>query len=396
MSIPTVKLRNKHDRRVREGHLWVFANEIDGDVPSLPAGGAVDVLDVRGQLLGRGYSNPRSLITVRLLTRRAEDIDGVPFFVERLRRAAARREAALPGRTSLRICHGEADDLPGLVIDRYDDVLVVQITTLGMETRKELLRAAVIEALAPRAAVLRSEGPSRGLEGLEDERGAWIGEPPDDVEIEEGGVRFRVPIRDGQKTGHFYDQALNRAFAGERCAGRSVLDVYANAGAWGLYALRGGATSVLAVDRSASCCERIAVNAALNGVADKVEVREGDGRTILQALVAEGRRFGAVVLDPPAFAKARKAAGAALRGYREINALGATLVEPGGWLFTSSCSWHVQEDRFIEAVVDGARDAGRRVRLIRRGEQAPDHPMLPEVPETRYLKSLAFLVETAR
>lgn len=396
MSIPTVKLRNKHDRRVRDGHPWVFANEIDGDVPSLPAGGAVDVVDVRGQLLGRGYSNPRSLITVRLLSRRIEDVDSVGFYVDRLGRALARREAALPGRTSLRVCHGEADDLPGLVIDRYADVLVVQITTLGMEVRKDLLRDAIVEVFAPRAAVLRSEGPSRGLEGLEDERGPWIGEPPDDVDIDEGGVRFRVPVKDGQKTGHFYDQALNRAFAGERCGGRTVLDVYANGGGWGLYALVNGARSVVAVDRSAACCERIAVNAGLNGVADRIEARESDGRTALQALVTEGRRFGAVVLDPPAFAKTRKAAGAALRGYREINALGATLVEPGGWLFTSSCSWHVQEDRFTEAVVAGARDAGRRLRLVRRGEQAPDHPVLPEVPETRYLKSLAFLVEPAR
>ncbi|MEQ1565731.1 MAG: class I SAM-dependent rRNA methyltransferase [Myxococcota bacterium] len=393
MTIPAIRLRSRHDRRVREGHPWVFANELDADVSGLPRGGAVDVLDAAGRFLGRGYANPASLITVRLLARAPVDVDDPAWWAERLSRAVERRARALPGRRSLRLVHAEGDDLPGLVIDRYGDVVVAQLGTLGLQVRKEAIGQAIREVLGPVAAVVRSEGPARQLEGLPDEVGPWFGDPPAEVEIEENGVRFVVPVLDGQKTGHFYDQADNRRFAGERCSGLDVLDLYANGGAWGLYALRGGARSVLAVDRSADCAERIAVNAERNGVSDRLEVARDDGKRALERLVAEGRRFGAVVLDPPAFAKARKAAGAALRGYEDVNALGLKLVAPGGWLFTSSCSWHVQEDRFVEAVAAASRKVGRAIRIVRRGEQAPDHPVLPAVPETRYLKSLAILVD---
>jgi 23S rRNA (cytosine1962-C5)-methyltransferase len=386
-----VRLRSKHDRRVREGHPWVFANELDTDVAKLPPGAAVDVLDARGTFLGRGYANPASLITVRLLARVPVDIDGPELFVERLRAAVRRRERALPGRTSLRLVHGEGDDLPGLVVDRYGDVVVVQIGTLGMQVRKDAIADALRAVLGPVSAVLRSEGPARALEGLEDERGPWFGDAPPEVDIDENGVTFRVSTLEGQKTGHFYDQADNRAWAGARCRDLDVVDVFANGGGWGLHALRGGARSVVAVDRSAECVERIGVNAALNGV--RVTAVQDDGKGALQRLLAEKRRFGAVILDPPAFAKTRKAAGAALRGYEDLNALGLQLVEPGGWLFTSSCSWHVHEDRFVDAVASAARRVRRSIRVVRRGEQAPDHPVLPAVPETRYLKSLAILVE---
>lgn len=393
MSVPQVRLKRRHDQRVREGHPWVFANELDTPVAELPPGGTVDLVDASGALLGRGYANPASLICVRLLARRAAEVDSAEWLADRLRAALRRREVALPGRRSFRVVHGEADDLPGLVIDRYEDTLVVQIGTLGMQVRKEALAAAIHDALAPRAVVLRSEGGARRLEGLEDEVGIWFGEAPGEIDIEENGVRFRVAPLDGQKTGHFFDQADNRAWAGARCAGLEVLDLYANGGGWGLAALRHGATRVLAVDRSAACADQIAVNARLNGVDDRIEVWTEDGKTALTRLRAEQRRFGAVVLDPPAFAKSRKAAAPALKGYEDINALGLSLVAPGGWLFTSSCSWHVREDRFLDAVAAAARKAGRTVRIVRRGEQAPDHPVLPAVPETRYLKSLALLVD---
>lgn len=393
-ALPVVRLRRGHDRRVRGGHPWVFANEIDGDVAGLPLGGGVDVVDARGDLVGRGYANPRSLIAVRLLSRTAgAAIDDAGWFADRVRAAAQRRERSVPGRRSLRVVHGEADDLPGLVVDRYEDVLVVQIGTLGMHVRREALAAALREVFPGASAVVRGDGPARALEGLEPESAPWFGDPPGEVDIEENGVRFRVSVLDGQKTGHFFDQADNRAFAGARCAGLDVLDVYANGGGFGLYALAGGARRVLAVDRSADCCARIEVNAALNGVADRIEVAREDGRDALKRLAAEGRRFGAVMLDPPAFAKTRKAVGAALRAYEDVNALGLALVAPGGWLFTSSCSWHVHEERFVDVVANAARRAGRVVRVVRRGEQAPDHPWLPAVPETRYLKHLALAVD---
>jgi 23S rRNA (cytosine1962-C5)-methyltransferase len=261
-----------------------------------------------------------------------------------------------------------------------------------MDARKELLAEAIQEVLAPRAAVLRNDLRVRELEGLPRHEDAWFGDVPDTVAFDEAGLRFEIPLLGGQKTGHFFDQFDNKTWAAPRCDGRTVLDVYANTGGWELHALQAGATQAVVVDSDAGNMERAAANAAANGLGDRLEVVCAEGRGVLQGLVAGGRRFGAVVLDPPAFAKTKKAAGNALRGYREINALGLMLVEEGGLLFTSSCSYHVHEDRFLEAIADAAQQAGRRLQLVRRGEQAADHPVLPTVPETRYLKSFAFRV----
>lgn len=392
--IPQIRLRPKRDKRVRNGHPWVFSNEIDGDVSALPPGGTIDVMDPKGKFLGRGTANPNSLIAVRIVSRRRDDIDNPAFWTWKIREAIELRERALPGRQSCRLVHAEGDGLPGLVVDRFGDWLAVQLTTLGVEQRKDLIRDALLEAAKPVGMVLRSEGRNRQLEGLEDERGPWVGEPPEHVDIDENGVTFRIPLLGGQKTGHFFDQADNRRWAGTLCSGLDVLDVYANGGGWALHAIHHGAVSAVAVDKSEECVDRMVVNAELNGVEEFTAVH-AEGRKFLQQLTVEQRQFGAVMLDPPAFAKTRKAAGSALRGYQEINALGLSLVRPGGLFFTSSCSFHVHEDRFVEAVQKGAAQAGRRLRMIRRGEQAPDHPVDPAVPESRYLKSYAFEVRMA-
>jgi 23S rRNA (cytosine1962-C5)-methyltransferase len=392
MALQKVQLLPKRDRRVRSGHPWVFSNEIDGDVSALPPGGAVDVMDSKGKFLGRGTANPNSLISVRIVSRRRDDIDNAAFWAWRIREAIELRTAALPGRTSMRLVHAEGDGLPGLVVDRYGDWLAVQLTSLGTETRRDIIRDALMTSAAPTGMVLRSEGRNRQLEGLEDERGPWVGTPPEHVDIDENGVVFRIPLLGGQKTGHFFDQATNRHHAGALCAGKTVLDMYSNSGAWALHALKQGAKSAIAVDKSTDCAERMVVNAELNGFADQFTAVQGEGRKFLQKLNAQQQQFGAVVLDPPAFAKTKKAANNALRGYTEINALGLGLITPGGFLFTSSCSFHVHEDRFIEAVNAGAAIAGRRLRMVRRGEQASDHPVDPAVPESRYLKCYAFEV----
>jgi 23S rRNA (cytosine1962-C5)-methyltransferase len=387
MDAVEIKLRHNHDHRVREGHPWVFSNEIDGDVAALPSGGVVDVFDSKGKFLGRGYGNPRSLIAVRILSRsRREAIDSAHFFAMRFRESLAYRAAVFPGRQSLRLIHAEGDGLPGLVVDRFGDVLSVQITTLGMETRKEAIAEALQSVFAPAGAVLRCEGRMREIEGLPDIRAVWFGEVSDEVEIDELGVRYRIAPLGSQKTGHFFDQAENRRFAGSLCAGANVLDTYCNSGGFGLQALRHGAISVLGIDLAAENLAKATENAALNGFAGRFETACGDGRTLLEKLAGEGQRFRVVMLDPPAFAKTRKVANQALKGYRDINALGAMLTEPGGFLVTSSCSYHVEEERFLEAVREGVAKAGRRVRLVRRGEQAPDHPVDPAIPETRYLK----------
>ncbi len=391
--VVTVHLKPKHDRRVANGHPWVFSNEIAEGVKDLPAGGVVDVMSAKGKFLGRGYGNPNSLIAVRILSRRRkEDINAPWFYAQRMREALELRQAVYPGRKSMRLVYSEGDLLPGLIIDRYDDVLSVQIGTLGMEVRKDALRQAIEEVYGPRAAVLRNDSPVRSLEGLERTRGVWFGDCPDEVTFDEFGVKFTASTLGGQKTGHFFDQIDNKRWAAPLMKGRTVLDVYANTGGWALHGLAAGATHATVVDSDEANAERALANAEANGFGGKLTAWGTEGKKTLQKMVVEGQRFGCVVLDPPAFAKQRKAAGSALRGYQEINALGLTLTEAGGYFFTSSCSFHVHEDRFLEAVHKAARECGRRIQMIHRGEQASDHPVLPAVPETRYLKSFAFRV----
>ncbi|MFM2245916.1 MAG: hypothetical protein RL071_1990 [Pseudomonadota bacterium] len=384
-----LRLRAGAEQRVAGGHCWVFSNELAGHARDLPVGGAVDVLDARGRFLGRGTANPHSLIAVRILTRRPdEDIDSVGFYTARIAEAQALRARLLPGRSSYRLVSSEGDGLPGLIVDRFADVLAVQLGTVGMELRKPLLEAALRAATTATAAVLRNEAPSRSLEGLPRVSAPWFGPIPDRVLLEEGGVQLWADVVGGQKTGFFFDQAENRAFSHSRVAGCSTLDVYANTGAWGLGALVHGARSCAFVEINPATSALIAANAAQNGVADRAEVHTGDARAVMEDLRAQGARYDVVFLDPPAFAKTRAKAPVALRAYAQINALAMQLVAPGGLLFTSSCSYHVHEERFLDAVREAARLAGRRVRVVRRGEQAPDHPVDPAVPESRYLKHL--------
>lgn len=395
MALPRLELRPKRDKRVRGGHPWIFSNELQPGFADLPPGEAVEVFDSKGAFVGRGLVSPNALIAVRLYSRgRKEDLDDVWFWGGRIQTALQYREARWPGRNALRLINAEGDFLPGLVIDRFGDQLVVQQTTVGTDRRSDLIREALEKVVKPAGAVLRNDGRVRELEGLERHSGVWFGEVPDEVVIEEEGVggpvKFSVPLQGGQKTGHFYDQAENRLAAAHWCRGRTVLDVYSNTGGWGLHALRGGAESVTFVEKSEPTAERVVTNLELNGWGG--EVLAAEATRTLEELVQVGRRFGVVVLDPPAFAKSRKTAGQALRGYERVNALGLTLVQPGGFFFTSSCSYHVQEERFVSTIVKAAQQANVRLRMIRRGEQGSDHPVLPEVPETRYLKSYGFQV----
>lgn len=393
MTHTTVKMKARQDRRVRSGHPWVFSNELDCDVSALPSGGLVTLTTANGKFIGHGYANPKSLIAIRLLSRnRSADIATSAFFASRLRHAVALRASLYPGRTAYRLVNAESDGLPGLIIDRFNDVLSVQITTLGMDHLKNPLKEAIVEVLQPKGAVFRNDSPMRTLEGLPTEKGIWFGTIPDFIDIDEFGVTFRVHVLGGQKTGHFFDQADNRHFAGKLCNNMKVLDVYSNSGGWGLHALKHGASEVIFVDKQEPCCEQIEANVALNGFEDRAVILCDEGKKTLETLLSNGVRFDAVNLDPPAFAKQRRAANSALKGYREINRLGLLLVKPGGFLFTSSCSYHVHEERFLEAIQKAAEDAGRSIRVVRRGEQSADHPTRPEVPETRYLKSYAFQV----
>ncbi len=387
MSIPRLRLRPKHDRRVRSGHPWVFSNELEKGFAELPPGSVVEIADARGQVLGKGLLSPNSLIAVRLYTRaRHDDLDSPAFYAMRLRDALAYRKRVLPDRHAMRLVYAEADHLPGLIVDRYGEHLAVQINTVGLEHRIPVLEEAIREVFAPASAVFRNDNPLREREGLATGRGVWFGDPPETVDIDEHGVRYRVPLLGGQKTGHFFDQADNRLAAGRLCSGASVLDVFSNTGGFALQALRAGASRAILIEKSASTAASATINGELNGVADRMEVRCTEATRALEQLVVEGARFDVVMVDPPAFAKSKKHAGAALRGYRRVNALAITLVRPGGLFFSSSCSHPVLEERFEQALVAAAKDAGRSLRWFRRGGQAPDHPVLPNVPETRYLK----------
>jgi len=380
------------DARVRAGHLWVYRGEIARIDGSPADGDAVEVVAAGGRPLGVGLLNTRSVITVRLLAQAGEDLDE-RFFRARLERAVALRARVAGGTTACRLVFGEGDLLPGVIVDRYGDVLVVQTLTLGMDRRKEMLVRLLCDLLAPRGVFARNDPAVRRLEGLPREAGWLAGGGPEEVEIEEDGVRFVVDVARGQKTGFFLDQRENRSRAAELAAGSTVLDAFAYTGAWGLHAARRGAASVVAIEISDDACALAGRNAALNAVADRYRVLSGNAFDELRRLSAERARFDLVVLDPPAFVRTREALASGLAGYKEINLRALKLLAPGGWLVTCSCSYHVDEAALRDTVWQAARDARRWIRLVESRSQARDHPVHPAMPETRYLKCLVFAAE---
>lgn len=370
---------------MRAGHPWVFSNEIEAVEGAPPDGSIVDVVDSRGAYLGRGYLHSKSLIAVRILTRGREAID-VEFFRKRLRRAIAYRGEILPDERVLRLVASEGDFLPGLVVDRYGDVLAIQITTLGIEQRRDLVREVLLELLEPRAIVLRGDVPIRKLEGLPLESLVWHGELPESLVVELEGLAVTVDPLHGQKTGLFLDQRMNRRLLGGKVEVASVLDLFAYSGAWGLEALRRGAAESRFVDSSREALEAAKENAERNGLAARCRFDQGDVFEVLPAMQAERERFGAVILDPPALVKNRSRKAEGLRAYRELNRRAMALVGEGGWLFTCSCSHLVAPEEFLQILVEAARGARRPFRFLQWGVQSPDHPVLLAAPETAYLK----------
>lgn len=387
MTAPAARLvlHRHQDRRVRAGHPWVFSNEIAA-IEGSPAGGdVVDVTDARGAFLGRATWNRKSLIAARLLTRGRDEIDH-GFFVKRIQRALRLREQALPGAKAVRVVYGEADQLPGLVVDRYDRWLAVQVLTLGMEVRGDLIRAALDETLAPAGVVRVADVPLRTLEGLPLERGVWWGEVPERIEVEVEGFRVDADLLHGQKTGLYLDQRVNRRRLEARAAGRRVLDVFCYQGEWSLHAARGGAHSVLAVDSSAAALAAVGLHAARHGWEERIRTRHGDAFDVLRELERGGERFGAVVLDPPALIKSRSHLAAGARAYRELNRAAMALLEEDGLLITCSCSHHLDDVLFRQVLLESARAAKRPFRVLDWAGEGPDHPQLLAVPETHYLK----------
>ena len=387
MSLPPLRLKKNEDRRLRAGHLWVFSNEVDVAATPLTAfepGEMVEVQDVRGAPLGSAYVNPRSLIAARLVSRQRGRVLDADLLRRRLARALALREMLFP-RPFYRLCFGEGDALPGLVVDRFDGWLVAQVTTAGMERVTEEVVQALRDTVGAAGILLRNDTSGRALEGL-DSHVVAHGEIPEVLPVEENGVRFEVAAS-GQKTGWFYDHRLNRARMAAYAPGRRVLDVFSYAGGWGIQAAAAGAAEVTCVDASAPALEAAERSAALNGVEDRVRTVRADAFDALGRLAADGERFGMVVLDPPAFVKRKKDLKAGEDAYRRANHLAMELLEPDGILVSASCSHHFGREALQDSILRAGRRLGREVQLLEAGGQGPDHPVHPAIPETAYLKS---------
>jgi 23S rRNA (cytosine1962-C5)-methyltransferase len=386
--LPELRLKRGEDRRLSAGHLWVFSNEVDTDrtpLTDLQTGTAVRVISDRDKFLGYGYVNPHSLICARLLSRDPNHPPSKSLLVHRLQVAHSLRRA-LYDKPFYRCVFGESDGLPGLILDRFGDVVVGQIATAGMEALRVDIEEAVRKVLAPSAFVWKNDSAARDLEGLSHYAETAFGEPPEVVSIEEGGVNFQVPLAGGQKTGWFFDQASNRLALRKYVGGARVLDVFSYLGAWGLGALRAGATEVTCVDSSAPALAALEQSAAVNGF--KPATIRGDAFDVLEKLHEERRRFDVVVIDPPAFVKRKKDLPKAEAAYKRLNQLAMQLLERDGILASSSCSYHLSSESLVEAIQRAARHLNRFAQIVEFGGQSPDHPVHPAIPETRYLKSV--------
>ena len=387
----TVHLARGRGARIAAGHPWVYKTEVERIAGTANPGDIVSVVDSHGRLLGRGYINPRSQILVRLLTHHDEPVDA-DLIRRRVAEAWAYRARIYGNPAVCRVIFGEADFLPGLIVDRFNAVLVVQSLTLGIERWQPVIVDALIEALEPQGIYERNDVPVRELEGLEQRTGLLWGRVDSPFWIEENGLAVQVDVAGGQKTGYFLDQRENRAAIRPYARGARVLDCFSNVGGFALNAVAGGAVAVLAVDASAEALAALAGNAARNGMNDAIQTEAGNAFDVLRRLDTEQARFDLVILDPPAFAKNRAALPGATRGYKEINLRALHMVPSGGFLVTCSCSYHMTPDLFRATVAEAAADAHRRLRLVEERGAARDHPVLVGYDESHYLKCLIYEV----
>ncbi len=388
-SYPLIRLLPGRDRRLKSGHPWAFSNEIamTAEAKALPPGAVARVQGDDGVSHGLFHFNPHNLIAARLLDRNADSRVDAAWYARRLREALSLRQR-LGLRDACRLVHAEADGLPGLVVDRYGDVLAVQANTAGMDRALPELLAALREVLAPRAVVARNDSPVRALEGLEQGVSLLHG---DDAAagIEENGVRHTLDLLAGQKTGWFHDQRENRARMAALASGATLLDAFAHTGGFGLAAAKAGAREVTLLDRSQAALDLALATAAANGLRGVAALR-GDAVEEMEKMLAGRKAFGVVVCDPPAYAKARKDQPQALRAYARLARTAAGLVEPGGVLLLASCSHHVAPAEFAEANAHGLHRARREARLLFSGGAGPDHPVHPMLPESAYLKATLY------
>jgi len=389
-ALPPLRLKKNEERRLKAGHLWVYSNEVDIDKTPLKdftPGAAVSIEDSHGHVLGNAYVNPHSLISARLVSRDAKYVLDQSLIAHRLNIALSLREQCF-AQPFYRLIHGEGDNLPGLVVDRFADVLVVQITTAGMEMQKQAVVAALEKTLKPTAIVLRNDTPSRKTEELDSYVETVSGTLPESVLLEENNTRFEIDVLSGQKTGWFYDHRMNRARMQHYVKDKQVLDVFSYIGGWGIQALTAGASEVMCIDASAKAIDRTHHNASLNKVADKLVSVEGDAFEALKSLRQERKRFDVVIVDPPAFIKRKKDFKEGLTAYRRINQMALQVLNKGGYLISASCSFHLKREQLHDTILKASRHLDRNMQIVEQGHQGPDHPVHPAIPETDYLKSL--------
>jgi 23S rRNA (cytosine1962-C5)-methyltransferase len=375
MDLPVLTLRNNEEKRLRAGHLWIYSNEVDTDktpLKSFTPGQQVQVQSSQGKNFGVAYVNPNNLICARILSRSAKPF-GRGGIENRLEAALALREACFD-KPFYRLVFGESDLMPGLVIDRFGDYFVVQISSAGMEVLKDQIVAALQRMFNPKGILLKNDGKMRLAEGLEEYVSVAFGDVPNVLEFEENGW--------------FYDHRLNRARICEYVKGKRVLDVCSYVGGWGVQAAAKGAAHVTCVDVSEFALSEVQANAALNGVADKVTTIRGDAFEVMEQLLAAKETFDVVILDPPAFIPKKKDVAAGTKAYARMNTLGMKLLGKEGFLLSGSCSMHLAESSLYDLLRQAGRQLDRHVQIIERGAQGPDHPVHPAIVETTYINSL--------
>lgn len=383
---PDLYLLPRADRRVRLGHAWIFSNEVDIGRSPLPAyepGELAIVRDAYGKPVGTAYVNPGALICARILSSDAKAKIDTAWWTARMRRAFALREQ-LYATPHYRAIYGESDGCPGLVVDRYGDILVAQLNTAGVVRMREQIVAALQKVAAPRGILLRSGGAVRQIEGI-DAFDETLGDVPETADVLEDGATFGAPLRKGQKTGYFYDQRDNRSRLARYARGKRVLDMYSYIGSWGVRAAIFGAAQVVCSDSSQLALDYSRENAERNGA--EIETKLGDALEVLAAYAQEGRRFDVVVLDPPALVKRRKDAAAGQALYERLNTLALNVLNAEGILVSCSCSHHLEAPMLQRAILGAAKDARRRVQVLEKHAHPPDHPVHPAMPETEYLKA---------
>jgi 23S rRNA (cytosine1962-C5)-methyltransferase len=382
-----IVLKKNEEHRIAAGHQWVFSNEIASLRGTPETGEVIELLRHDQKFLGLGFYHPHSLIAFRFLTSEPEEI-GFKFFERRIQQALALRQKLYPGAETFRLAHGEGDFLPGLIIDKYNEFLSIQILSAGMEKQTDIICDVLETMFHPKAIVARNDAAIRTLEELPLEKKVLRGNTG--ITIIEDGMKFEVDVLNGQKTGFFLDQRENRKAIHRYAIGGAVLDCFCNEGGFALHAVSAKAASVRGIDISETAIAKAKVNARLNSAAVEFEI--GDVSETLKSLAEKNKKFDMLILDPPSFTKSKKNIPAALRGYKEINAAAMRLVNSGGYLVTASCSHHITEEGFLSAIEQAAVKAKRFVQLLEFGGADPDHPVIPAMPETKYLKFAIFAV----